>query len=85
MFDRQQQVSSSSLKCARCASPAKADVWECPVCYECYGAWMVDPRFASAAIERVLKPTADADEQHRAYCAEAKRRTVAWVREARAA
>jgi len=73
--------------CACCGAASETSVWADRVCYPCHAAWMADERFSSGVINAAIG-SSDAVEQwtpesHARYCAEATRRTKAWVAERR--
>lgn len=74
-----------STPCACCSAASETEVWGFRVCYPCHSAWMADDRFSNGVINKHLG-TPDTVEQftpeaHARYCAEAKKRTAAWVAE----
>lgn len=68
-----------------CGEPAIFYVWEVPVCGACNADWLTDERFTTGSINAALNQTDDParianyETHHRAYCAEATRRTKAWA------
>lgn len=75
--------------CVCCGAASECEVWEHRLCFACHGVWMADDRFSTGVINKHLG-TPDTVEQftteaHAKYCAEAKRRTAAWVAERRTA
>jgi hypothetical protein len=51
------------------------------MCRSCHAAWFADPRFSAGAIESAYGEKPDHDSEHRAFVAEAIKRTAAWVAE----
>lgn len=68
-----------------CGEAAVGFVWEVAVCAACNHDWHQDERFSTGSINAALKqpddPTriGDYEVHHRAYCAEATRRTREWA------
>lgn len=91
LFEGQTTKAEPVVSCAVCGKPALWMVWEADLCATCHAAWFSDPRFEAGRIYAALglnDPQDQlGDEAHRAYCAEATKRTRAWVaaRKARAA
>lgn len=73
--------------CAACGAESTTTVWDSRICYQCHAWWMADPRFEAGSIEAAVGRIEDLDAAHKAYCAEATKRTRAWLgtRKARAA
>lgn len=75
--------------CAGCGSPAQWEVWEQPLCSECHALWIRDDRFSAGAVNAALGISNDpkdfTEANHARYCAEATRRTKAWLVERRTA
>lgn len=71
--------------CACCGNASETEVWGFRVCYPCHGVWMADDRFSTGAINEFLGAPNTVEqftkEAHAKYCAEAKKRTAAWVAE----
>lgn len=77
-------------RCAICSiTGAIWDVWHVPMCPTCHGAWLQDDRFTAGAINDALGLSNSPEEftvaGHARYCAEAEKRTRAWVAELRKA
>lgn len=76
-------------KCAGCNSPSNCVVWEQPMCLDCHAAWMRCDDFSSGTINAALgisdKPEDFTEANHKRYCAEATKRTKAWLAERRTA
>ncbi len=74
--------------CACCDKASECEVWGNRLCWPCQGNWMADDQFSSGAINKSLgvsdKPEDFTTANHERYCAEAKKRTAAWVLEMRA-
>lgn len=72
-------------KCAGCNSPSNCTVWEQPLCLSCQTAWYRDERFSCGPINAALgisdKPEDYTEANHKRYCAEATKRTKAWLAE----
>lgn len=84
------QAKQSNLpKCAACGALASWDVWELPICVACHGEWIRDERFSAGTINAALglgnTPEEFTEAGHQRYCAEATKRTRAWVAERRTA
>jgi hypothetical protein len=77
------------VPCARCGLPSLFEAWGASLCEGCWGEWMRDEQFTSGAIHSHLGQSNTPEEftqaGHARYCAEATRRTTAWVREGRQA
>ena len=75
--------------CACCNGASETEVWGIRVCYACHSAWMADDRFGSGVINAFLGTPDTVEgftpEAHTRYCAEAAKRTRAWVAERRTA
>lgn len=76
-------------QCSGCNSPSSCTVWEQPLCFPCQAAWYRDDRFSSGTINAALgisdKPEDFTEANHKRYCAEATKRTKAWLAERRTA
>lgn len=71
--------------CACCPRASETEIWGNRVCYRCHSAWVSDERFSSGAINKHLqlsdRPEDFTPANHARYCAEATKRTAAWVAE----
>lgn len=85
MLSSEAKPSRPLAACSRCSTPAPFEAWGHPLCEGCWGAWLRDEQFTSGAINRHLgqsnAPEEFTREGHARYCAEATKRTAAWVRE----
>ena len=74
-----------ATKCACCNNSSAGLVWEIPACQDCFAEWIRDERFDSSTINAALgisnKPEDFTKTNHERYCAEATKRTKAWVLE----
>jgi hypothetical protein len=85
-------ATKATVRCVTCdTTGAIWDVWGAPLCPGCHGDWMADDSFSAGAINDALglsnTPAEFTPEGHARYCAEATKRTTAWVvsRKSRAA
>lgn len=73
-----------SVPCARCGNASEVEVWGHRICFSCHSAWMSDDRFGSGSINASLRLSDRVEDfttaNHERYCAEAKKRTAAWVK-----
>lgn len=73
--------------CACCGKPGHWNVWGVDVCIDCHAKWLADERFSAGTINAALglsdEPEAFTPDAHTRYCAEATKRTNAWVAEQR--
>ena len=69
------------IPCYRCKErPAEVGVWQVGLCHWCHADWMADERFTVDSIASVLQKWNTLDEEHGLFCAEARRRTLAWLK-----
>lgn len=77
------------IACAVCNATSAGQAWGIEICSACYGAWMDDDRFSSGVINKFLNISDRIEDftetNHQRYCAEATRRTKAWVAERKTA
>lgn len=77
---------ASNARCALCgATGAVWDVWGVLLCPTHHANWLADERFSVEAVNGALGLSSAPEEftpaGHARYCAEAERRTKAWVTE----
>jgi hypothetical protein len=79
----------AAITCAGCKSPSNCTIWEQPACFECHAHWIRDERFSVGAINDALGLSSDPESfteaGHKAYVAEATKRTRAWLAERKTA
>lgn len=83
------EAKSNAPRCAICGiTGAIWEVWGQSVCPRHHAEWIGDERFSVGSINDALGLSSSPEEfteaGHKRYCAEATKRTAAWVRESKA-